>query len=278
MREILAALLLIAVAQGQAHSRKPPRGMGERLREASGRFLGVPYVLGPLGEGPEGEFDRSPMFSDKGLDCTTFVEESMAFALAGESGAMDFLRRIRYRGGAARYEMRNHFPEVDWLPNNAAAGFLRDITSSIAGGRTLAESKTISKREWYLAKTEADLKGFEDEAPEIRLERLKRFRALGEGVPDQGARVKYVPIELLEELLDSIPSGTVASLVREARPDRPTIVTHQFFIFDGPDGKVVRHAAKGKCVMDVPALGYLKGFGNSSWRVLGLNLAAVRAP
>lgn len=250
--------------------------LGARLFAASQKFLGVPYVLGPLGEGADGEFDRDPLISFDGLDCTTFVEETMAFALGGEAGAQDVLRRIRYEGGVVSYQARNHFTEADWLPNNRAAGFLRDITAQVGGRRVPAVKKTISKRAWYAAKTEADLKGFGNEAPELRAQRLERLRALGAGLPDETVLLSYVPLAQLPALLPSIPSGTVVSLVREARDDKPTVVTHQFFIFDGPKGKIIRHAAQGKQVLDVPAADYIANLATyTSWKVLGFNLAAV---
>ncbi len=254
-----------------------PVNMGARLLAASAKFLGVPYVLGPLGEGADGEFDRGPLVSFTGLDCTTFVEETMAFALGGtDAQALDILRRIRYRDGGISYQSRNHFTELDWLPDNIAAGFLKDITAEVAGDRARAARKTISKREWYAKKTEADLEGFDWESPAQRQARAARLRALGAAMPDQEAALAYVPLEALAELLPRIPSGTVVSLVREDLPDKPTLVTHQFFIFDGPGGKTIRHAAQGKQVMDVPAAQYIAGLAASSWRVLGFNLAAVK--
>ncbi|HNW44695.1 MAG TPA: DUF1460 domain-containing protein [Elusimicrobiales bacterium] len=251
--------------------------IGVRLRAVSDRFLGIPYVLGPLGEGAQGEFDRGPLVSFTGLDCTTFVEETLAFTLgADDAGALDTLRRIRYKDGRIAYEARNHFPEVDWLPNNIAAGFLKDITAQVGGSGTGTVRKIISKRAWYQGKTEADLKGFEAEPAEQRRARLERLRAAGAGFADQEAAIQYVPLSLLPGLLPAIPSGTVVSLVRESRPDKPTVVTHQFFIFDGPYGKIIRHAALGKQVMDVPAAEYIANLATyTSWKVLGFNLAAV---
>jgi len=253
-----------------------PAMTGARLFAASGRFLGVPYVLGPMGEGPQGEFDRGPLVSYTALDCTTFVEETMAFALGSdEASSLDLLRRIRYRGGVISYQTRNHFTEADWLPNNIAAGFLRDITGEVAGAGARAVRKVISKRAWYQAKTEADLKVFDYETPAQRAARLARFRALGSEMPDQDVTLSYVPLEDLAALLPRSPSGTVVSLVREERADKPTVVTHQFFVFDGPDGKIIRHASLGKMVLVVPAAEYVLKLANSSWRVLGFNLAAV---
>lgn len=255
------------------------RDTAEGLFAASEKFLGLPYVLGPLGEGNDGEFDRGPLISFTGLDCTTFVEETMAFALAGAgAGVPDALRRIRYAGGVISYQTRNHFTELDWLPNNIAAGFLRDITAEVAGARARTARKTISKRDWYRGKTEADLSGFDWESPEARARRLERFRALGETMPDLQARITYAPLEDLPALLARIPSGTVVSLVREDRADKPTLVSHQFFIFDGPRGKLVRHASSsGKQVLDVDAAEYIAGLAGASWRVLGFNLAAAAA-
>ncbi|HBA60600.1 MAG TPA: hypothetical protein DCZ92_07240 [Elusimicrobia bacterium] len=256
---------------------KAKNEIGARLFAASGRFLGIPYVLGPLGEGASGEFDRSPLVSYSGLDCTTFVEQTMAFALgADEPSALDTLRRIRYRNGVIAYESRNHFPETDWLPNNIAAGFLKDITSDVAGRQVSYVTKVISKRAWYAAKTGADLKGFDSETPQERGARLERLRALGTNIPDQEVKIKYIALPWLKALLANIPSGTVVSLVREARADKPTVITHQFFIFDGPKGKIVRHASQGAKVLDIPADAYIAVLSSiTTWKVLGFNLAAV---
>jgi len=251
--------------------------VGGQLFAASSRFLGLPYVLGPLGEGAEGEFDRDPLVSYNGLDCTTFVEQTMAFALGRNTDdALNILRHIRYRSGRVAYEERNHFTEADWLPRNISDGFLRDITAEVAGPAARSVSKMISKRAWYAKKTEADLAGFDWETAAGRAARAARLRALGANIPDQRAALNYVPLEDLPRLLNAIPHGTVVSLVREDRADKPTLVSHQFFIFDGPRGKMIRHAAQGKQVLDVDAAQYIAGLSGSPWRVLGFNLAQVQ--
>ena len=43
-------------------------------------------------------------------------------------------------------------------------------------------------------------------------------------LPDQRATIKYVPLEALPRLLNSIPHGTVVSIVREDQADKPTLV------------------------------------------------------
>ena len=44
------------------------------------------------------------------------------------------------------------------------------------------------------------------------------------------------------------------------------------------DGRrILRHAAAGKSVEDVPALEYFRRYDKASWRVLGVNLAQPRS-
>lgn len=250
-----------------------------RVAKTAARFLGVPYKLGPLGEGPGGEYDRGPLMNVKEFDCTTFVEHVMAFALSADAGGVSAtLQKIRYKNGVVGYETRNHFTEADWVPNNVAAGFLRDVTREIGGAKTMTASKTVRKAAWYAQKKASDLRGFDGDTAEDREARAKRWRALGAGFADQTVSLDYLPAADLPELLASIPSGTVANVVREPRDDKETMISHQLFIVDGPAGKLVRHAASKKEVLDVPALDYFKVYAGSDWKFLGLNLNEVVLP
>ncbi|MBI5209174.1 MAG: DUF1460 domain-containing protein [Elusimicrobia bacterium] len=297
-----AALLLAAGASAGAppSSREPPprfygmtegqiasalrkihrdhTGLASRVEAVSASFLGTPYKLGPLGEGEDGEFDRDPLYSFAQADCVTFVEQVMALSLEPElaEALSGVLQKIRYRDGKVGYATRNHFTEVDWLPANAAAGFVADITAGVAGDKVKRAAKTISKREWYARKTLDDLQGF-DGAPQAERERrLKALQSLGSGLADEDASVPYVPIESLPELLPKIPSGAIASLVREDKPDKPVLISHQALLIDKGGVKFVRHAAAGRQVEDVPALEYFYKYFNASWRLLGLNLGRIR--
>ena len=250
-----------------------------RLGKVSERFLGTPYRPDPLGEGPRGEFDRDPLINFKAADCTTLVEQAMALAIACDLGrGVDTLQKIRYKNGSVSYETRNHFPDADWIPNNALAGYLRDITREIAGDKAKAVSRMIKKAEWYGKKTIDDLRGFENVSQAEREDSVRKWKNRAALFPDREVSVDYLPIESLPEFLAKIPSGTVANLIRENQPDKVSSVSHQVFIFDGPGGKIVRHAALNKEVMDVPALEYFYRYFNSSWKLLGLNLNAVLDP
>jgi hypothetical protein len=258
------------------HKKNPK--LQDRVEAVSARFLGTPYKLGPLGEGEDGEFDRDPLWSFAQADCTTFVEQVMALSLTPDlADALDnTLRKIRYRDGKIGYFTRNHFTEADWVPRNVWAGYLRDITRQVAGERTVEVAKVVDKHQWYLEKSTADIEGRFTEAQKLKA--LPKLRALGEGLEPQRAALDVMPMDLLSDALDRIPSGTIANLVREPLPDKETMVSHQVFIIKKDGRAFVRHAAFGKQVMDVPALEYFYKYYNSRWRLVGLNLNAVRDP
>ncbi|MBI5240447.1 MAG: DUF1460 domain-containing protein [Elusimicrobia bacterium] len=256
----------------KAHPKWP-----ERFEAVSAAFLGIPYKLGPMGEGPEGEFDRSPTHTFKELDCTTYVEEAMALSLESDlDRAKALLQKIRYKDGKVSYETRNHFTEVDWRASLEAAGFLKEITRDVAGGRTGVIHKPISKRAWHTAHTLQDVKGFADlTQPELEA-KLKRMQELGAQFQDEISTITYVPLAVLPEVLDRIPSATVGNLVREVRPDKPVAITHQILFVVKDGRRFVRHANYGHEVEEVPAEKFFARYDGASWRVLGVNLEQVR--
>lgn len=258
------------------HKRHPK--LADRVVAISERFLGTPYKLGPLGEGHDGEYDRDPLYDFKRADCTTYVEQVMALALKPTlAEALEELRKIRYKDGKISYETRNHFTEADWVPRNVWAGYLRDITRQVAGDKTLTLTKTVSKKDWYLKMSTSAVEG--RFTPAEKVKRLPQLQELGAGVEDQRASLDVLPLDALPEALPRIPSGTVANLVREPLPDKPTMVSHQVFLIKDAKGQtLVRHAASGRAVVEEPALVYFYRYFNSKWRVVGLNLNLPRDP
>ena len=250
--------------------------LADRILAVSGAFLGIPYRLGPMGEGPDGEFDRSPTYSFQALDCTTFIEETMALSLEKDlEKAKALLQKIRYKDGQVAYETRNHFPEVDWRRNNEAAGFLQDITADVAGDRMEVVHKLISKRAWYISHDLSDIKGFSDLPQADRDAKLMSLRELGEKFQDEVSTITYVPLAILPQVMDRIPSGTVANLVREDLPDKPQSITHQMLIVVRNGERCVRHAAYGAAVEEQPAQDFFQSYNDASWRVLGVNLEQI---
>ncbi|MEK6543923.1 MAG: N-acetylmuramoyl-L-alanine amidase-like domain-containing protein [Elusimicrobiota bacterium] len=250
--------------------------INERAAAIGAYFLTIPYENGPLGEGATGEFDRDPLARFDKADCTTMVETVMALALSDD--IKDFpkhLARIRYKDGKVDYASRNHFPETDWIPNNVAVGILTDVTEVIARDKTAWAEKSISKNSWYAAKQENELKGFDAATPKERTRLLKRWRRLGKRFKDETARLPYVPKEVITEIATTIPNGTIFSLVRADRPDRPVLISHQGLVIQKSDGTYLRHMATGRTGEDAPIRDYLDKYKDSSWKLLGLNLLAL---
>jgi len=199
-----------------------------------------------------------------------------------QAGMMDQLRRIRYKDGVIEYARRNHFTDLDWLPNNVAAGYLTDITRAVAGADAAVATKRISTRAWYAKKDASTLKGprFARMSPTEKDALVAELRALGAGMPDATASLAYVPIAALAEHVSEIPSGTIVSLVRADDGDKhETLVSHMGFIIQAKGKAYFREASSDKGqVVDLPLLEYLKIYERSSWPLLGLNLASPNEP
>jgi hypothetical protein len=191
----------------------------------------TPYIVEPLGEAEYGDISTRPLYRFDGFDCTTFVETMMALSLARD--AADFrklMNRIRYKAGMISYFSRNHFPTLDWIPNNVRAGFVRDVTSSVA---TAQESVTyIEKDRWYLKK---GLKSF--------VPREKK----------SWARVPYIAKQdlLNEKVLSRIPSGAIFNVVRPAWDLKEATgtaldVSHQGFVVREKGEVYIIHASNGR--------------------------------
>lgn len=104
-------------------------------------FIGTPYVAHTL----EGDEEILTVNLDE-LDCTTFVETSMALAYTvGETRRSwrDFvynLRRMRYRGGEVDgYPSRLHYI-CDWAVDNIHRGNFKDVTRDFPRSNEMART------------------------------------------------------------------------------------------------------------------------------------------
>ncbi|HKQ47439.1 MAG TPA: N-acetylmuramoyl-L-alanine amidase-like domain-containing protein [Phycisphaerae bacterium] len=94
--------------------------------------IGQPYRLGPLGEYPFELYDPDPLYCLTAGDCVTFVEQTIAMALAHDwPSFFQTLQRLRYKDGRIGMLSRNHFTETDWNLNNA--WLLEDVTKKLPG-------------------------------------------------------------------------------------------------------------------------------------------------
>lgn len=98
-------------------------------------FLGAPYVTGTL-NAPQPE---RLVINLRQLDCWTFMENSLAIALAARSEQPDyavfqnFVQQLRYWGGAIDgYGSRIHYFS-GWLLQAEKLGYLQDLTQEFGG-------------------------------------------------------------------------------------------------------------------------------------------------
>ncbi|MGI9158156.1 MAG: N-acetylmuramoyl-L-alanine amidase-like domain-containing protein [Saprospiraceae bacterium] len=135
----LAARFLFDPADRQILAEKiaccnPAQPLPARVLAVAQSFLGAPYAQGLLDQSAEEQLSLNL----RGLDCWTFVEYSLAIALAAdaESPAEAFPQRVqqlRYRGGKINgYGSRLHYFS-SWLAQAQALGYLTDITGELPG-------------------------------------------------------------------------------------------------------------------------------------------------
>jgi len=105
------------------------------IAEIGKSFIGTNYLAHSL----EAEGDEQLVINLTGLDCNTFLENSLVLARCIKEGDTSFqnyqneLQFIRYRGGVIDgYPSRLHYFS-DWIYDNVAKGVIGDVTKEIGG-------------------------------------------------------------------------------------------------------------------------------------------------
>jgi N-acetylmuramoyl-L-alanine amidase-like protein len=109
--------------------------LGKTMVAVGKTFLGTPYVPKTLEIGEV----ETLVINLQGLDCTTYVENVLAFSRMLKEQETSFddytekLETIRYKNGRLDgYASRLHYFS-EWIANNGTKGLLTDITSQIGG-------------------------------------------------------------------------------------------------------------------------------------------------
>ncbi|MGZ3698360.1 MAG: N-acetylmuramoyl-L-alanine amidase-like domain-containing protein, partial [Bdellovibrionota bacterium] len=154
----------------------------------------------------------------KTFDCTTFVETVSALSRSNQ-GAEFFrnLMAIRYKDSQTTFASRNHFPEIDWLPNNEKAGIIKDITDDIAQAASLTSqvgTKPINRASWLAAQIQS-----------------RKFNRTLASVAENStwkqtitAQVKYLSVKDFKKVMKQIPSGTVVNFVHRGSENSPVLI------------------------------------------------------
>ena len=111
------------------------KDFGKTIVAIGKTFMDTPYVAKTLEIGDT----ETLVINLQGLDCTTYVENVLAFGLMLKNGESSFdnftetLESIRYKDGELDgYASRLHYFS-EWIANNEKKGLLKDITAEIGG-------------------------------------------------------------------------------------------------------------------------------------------------
>lgn len=111
------------------------KDLGKTIVSVGKTFLGTPYVAKTLEIGET----ETLVINLQGLDCTTYIENVLAFSLMLKNNQTKFddftktLENIRYKDGMLDgYASRLHYFS-EWIANNEKKGLVKDITSEIGG-------------------------------------------------------------------------------------------------------------------------------------------------
>lgn len=271
MRHIAVILLVLfacTILQAQAISCSPENkeAVIQKLQEISGHqndlfgeelvnigktFIGTPYVAKTLEVGSE----ESLVITLKGLDCTTYVENVLAFALVKELPEPNFdsfvetLEKIRYRNGQLNgYGSRLHY-FTEWISDNEKKGLVQNITAPLGGIE-------VDKKLDFMS-THRDL------YPSLKEE--QSFHQIQETERNlQQQSLCILSQEMLAMNEEQIHSGDIIAL---ATSIDGLDVTHTGFAIRADDGRIhLLHASSSGAVeiSELPLVDYLKKIKNNT--------------
>ncbi len=255
----------------------------------SGFFLGKPYLLDALGEGPAAEFDKSPLYRTDAFDCMTYVSTVLAMVESTNLQQFrDHLLDIQYSNGFPSYLTRNHFVSVDWNINNERNGYLTDYTKKLFSKSYLIATAVINRPSWFAHLQANNLKQFHSLTPEQTSQLLNKLQALGKQTKVEVSQLPYVPLTALfyndgkpiMQQFNKIPSGSVIEIVRPNWNLSKLIgtnmnVSHLGFAIRINNVLMYREASSmTNKVIDMPLDKYLANYLNSS-TVKGINIQLI---
>jgi hypothetical protein len=246
----------------------------DRLNSFSSSFLNLPYGnAGPLGEGEGSKYDQDPLYRFETFDCTTFVETNVSLALAHNVNEFEnLMNQIRYENSQVDYLKRNHFPSLQWIPNNIKNGVFKEINQDVLPASELRTAEAIIDIPGWLNKASINTIQIPNASTPERESILQELKSHSSEFKPAIAQLEYIPISTLlarPELLKKIPSGSIISFVRPNWDLTQSIgthmnVSHQGFIFQTKGGTILRHAsASAHKVIELTLFEYLKSFANS---------------
>lgn len=225
---------------------------GETVVAVGKTFIGIPYVAKTLEIGEK----ESLVINLQGLDCTTFVENVLAFSHLLQQNQSDFdsytdhLETIRYKDGELNgYASRLHYFS-EWIANNEKKGLLNNLTAEIGGVESSKEINFMS--------THRDLYPFLKDA-----ENYKKIKESEQFLKNQS--ICILQQDQISEKEHLIQSGDIIALTTSIKG---LDITHTGIATREADGRIhLLHASTGSMEVEVtklPLAEYLKGVKNNT--------------
>jgi hypothetical protein len=277
----------------QKLAQNPIPTISQRIIMFSGLFLGKPYALTALGEGPAGDYDQFPLYRCDAFDCETYVDTVLALALSHHFN--QFKRRInelRYRHADVRFTQRNHFTDLDWNQNNQQQGFLKDITRSIYDKHQqpiFKQSRVlIDKPSWY-QHMKPNVVRIARVNDMTRTKKLTELKEEGSKLPLTVSTLPYLPLTALfnkqgqanKEIFQQIPNAAIIEIVRPNWNLCKEIGTHLnvshlgFAIWKDKTLFFRQASSTAGAVVDSPLIDYLRA-ARKSPTIKGINVQVVK--
>lgn len=231
---------------------KQQANYGANLIAVGKTFFGVPYVAKTLEIGTT----ESLVVNLQGLDCTTYVENVMAFGSMLRNQKTDFtsyinaLEHIRYENGKLDgYASRLHYFS-QWIKDNEKKGLVKDITADIGGIE-------IDKEINFMG-THRDLYPF--------LKNDQNFEKIRQTEKHlNGQKLCILPQDQIAVNEHLIQSGDIIALTTSIKG---LDITHTGFASREADGRIhLLHASTGSMqveVSELPLTDYLKKIKNNT--------------
>ena len=275
-------------------NRSKPSNMPSRITIISAQFLGKPYLLSALGEGPQGLYDQMPLYRFDAFDCETFVDTVLAMALAQNvTQFKQCINDVRYQNGNVSFIHRNHFTCLDWNKNNQKKGFVKDITHTLKNKQQQPVVKyahtLINKSQWYqhLSINRIQLNHFDIKE---RSRRLKSLKHEGAKLSTTPSTIPYIPLSALfdkagqanQYLFNQIPNAAIIEIIRPNWDLTQAIgthlnVSHLGFAIREKDTLLFRQASSElRHVVDVPLIDYLR-HAEKSPTIKGINIQIIQS-
>lgn len=202
---------------------------GERIAFLSGHFHGIPYLENTLVGGAN--TDEVFVVNLASVDCYTLIDYIEAMRLSSSfEDFVEFLKKIRYRGGIVSFGDRNHF-FTDWREFNGE--FVEDATGKIG----LQDARTVRKV--------------------LNLREDGSFFIPGVGPVERD--VRYIPSSLLnDQIINRIETGDYIGIYSDCKG---LDVTHVGIFIKQRKSLFLRHASsvqEKRKVVDQDFIEYVK--------------------